>query len=233
MKTMIYTVFLLFCVFSMFMGCSQNSDTEYDDHNNSITTEMIETMTTEESIDTTVEEYFDMQVRAWIEKLPDEFKVGSLPNDTEICYRYDRQGIYDVLICSCPAEPYGFAIYLTNPRISLVDTIAAECDITAESIGYRKVEIEIPDDIEFDSIEFPPAPLGTESSGVTYLMMGFRCGESIQYAQYSTMISIVQNPFPDMFYFDTYYEEGSDSANWLLLQSEERSNEVLRFSNTK
>ena len=67
MKSMLYTVVLLFCVFCMFMGCSQNSDTEYDDHNNSITTEMIETMTTEESIDTTVEEYFDMQVRAWIE----------------------------------------------------------------------------------------------------------------------------------------------------------------------
>ena len=103
-----------------------------------------------------------------------------------------------------PTEPHGIALYLTNTDNVWTGTVEA-------SQGFRKCTIELPEDIEYDRIEYWPAILSADSSCVCYLGLKIFHGDICRSTVFTALFS---DEYDKGYHFTYAYEyPASDAEN--------------------
>lgn len=144
--------------------------------------------------------------QAWEKEWYPQFTLDALPETFSLCVSAPVQTGYQLYAGSDPTEPHGIALYLTNTDNVWTGTVEA-------SQGFRKCTIELPEDIEYDRIEYWPAILSADTSCVCYLGLRFFHGDICRSTVFTALFS---DEYDKGYHFTYAYEYPASYAENMI-----------------
>ncbi|MBQ7301344.1 MAG: hypothetical protein IJW77_16080 [Clostridia bacterium] len=208
--------FALMLLTVLLCSCTAHSGLSVQDTETAAVTESVmmetETVQTTDVVTESLTEEYDLDNeedvikwwQAWEKEWYPQFTLDALPETFTLCVSANVYPGYQLYAGSDPTEPHGIALYLTNTDNVWTGTVEA-------SQGFRKCTIELPEDIEYDRIEYWPAILSADSSCVCYLGLKIFHGDICRSTVFTALFS---DEYDKGYHFTYAYEyPASDAEN--------------------